>query len=236
LHGFLPGEEGESDEEKDMRKILLTFALFMFLGLTPLTQQAQAWGGVRIGIGLPLYVGPSPYYYGYPYRYYYPPAYVVPAPQVVYQTAPPTVVALPAPGLSEAIPAAPAPQANAAPVTPSAAPLPFVTNVIPASNPASPQVDALVRQLTETSETARRDAALQLGRLKANSAVDALVNVLAKDSSPIARDGAARALGLIASPTSLKALIYAAQADDDREVRHSAQFAVEVIRSSLRGN
>ena len=44
-------------------------------------------------------------------------------------------------------------------------------------------------------------------------------------------------LGLIASPSSLKALlIYAAQADDDREVRHSAQFAVEAIRSSLRGN
>jgi len=30
-------------------------------------------------------------------------------------------------------------------------------------------------------------------------------------------------------------LIFAAQADNDREVRHSAQFAVEVIRSNLRG-
>jgi HEAT repeat protein len=70
--------------------------------------------------------------------------------------------------------------------------------------------------------------------LKATSAVDALADMLAKDTSPIARDGAARALGLIASPASLKALIFAAQADEDPEVRRSAQFAVEVIRSNLR--
>ena len=216
-----------------MKKIVLTFALLMLLGLTPLTQQAHAWGSVRIGIGLPLYVGPGPYYYGP--RYYYPPTYVVPAPQVVYQTAPPTVAIQPPTGSSEAVPP---PQINVAPapVIPSAAPLPPVTNVIPLSNQSSPQIDALMAQLSHTSETARRDAALQLGRMKANSAVDALVNVLAKDASPIARDGAARGLGLIASPASLKALIYAAQADDDREVRRSAQFAVEVIRSNLRGN
>ena len=53
--------------------------------------------------------------------------------------------------------------------------------------------------------------------MKAGSAVEALSTMLAKDTSPIARDGAARALGLIAAPSSLKALIYAAQADDDRE-------------------
>jgi hypothetical protein len=223
-----------------MRKILLTFALFILLGLTPFAQKAQAWVGVRIGIGVPLYVGPGPYYYGYGYPYYYPPAVVVPAPQVVYQTAPvaaapqvvtqtppPAVAVAPAPAQSEALPA---PRAIA---VPASTPL---ANVITVSNQASPEIDALVRQLSQASETARRDAALQLGRLKANSAVDALANLLAKDSSPLARDGAARALGLIASPASLKALIYAAQADDDREVRHSAQFAVEVIRSNLRGN
>jgi len=70
--------------------------------------------------------------------------------------------------------------------------------------------------------------------LKAQSAVDALMDVLAKDPSPNARDGAARGLGLIASPRSLNALIFAAQADNDREVRRSAQFAVEVIRTSLK--
>ena len=190
-----------------MRKTLMTFALLMLLGLSPLTQQAQAWSSVRIGIGIPLYVGPGPYYYGYPYRYYYPPAYVVPAPAVVYQTPPPAVVVPPAVNRSEPIPVAPTPQPDgpSGRVTPSAAPLPPVTNVIPLSNQSSPQVDGLVRQLSQTSATARRDTALQLGRLKATSAADALADMLAKDTSPIARDGAARALGLIASPASLKA-------------------------------
>ena len=45
-----------------MKKILLTIALFTAAGLTPLTQPAQAWVGVRIGIGVPLYVGPGPYW------------------------------------------------------------------------------------------------------------------------------------------------------------------------------
>ena len=43
-------------------------------------------------------------------------------------------------------------------------------------------------------------------------------------------------LTMIGSQRSLNALIYAAQADNDRDVRHSAQFAVEVIRTNLRGN
>jgi hypothetical protein len=216
-----------------MKKTIWTLAVLTLLGVSPWLQPAHAWVGVRIGIGVPLYVGPGPYYYGYPYpyRYYYypPPAYVVPAPAVVVQAPPPTVVQSPPPPVSEAIPNPP--MSSAAP-----APLPQVTNVVPVNNASSPQVDGLIRQLTQGSDTARRDTALQLGRMKASSAVDALTNMLAKDSSPIARDGAARALGLIAAPSSLKALIYAAQADDDREVRRSAQFAVEVIRSNLRGN
>ena len=67
-------------------------------------------------------------------------------------------------------------------------------------------------------------------------AIDAITNVLQKDNSPIARDGAARSLGLMGSSQAMRALIYAAQADNDRDVRHSAQFAIEVIRSNLRGN
>jgi hypothetical protein len=46
---------------------------------------------------------------------------------------------------------------------------------------------------------------------------------------------AARALGLIAAPPPLLAWQTAAQADEDREVRHSAQFAAEVIRGNLHG-
>ncbi len=205
-----------------MKKFLLAIALIAAFGLTPLTPQAHAWGGVRIGIGVPLYVGPGPYYYGYPY--YYPPAYVAPAPAVVYQTAPPPVVVR-TPG--EAVPA-PAPGPYSAP-TP--APLP---PLVPTS--VQPQASALLSQLADPNESVRRDAAVELGRMKAVSQVDALMSMLAKDASPIAREGAARALGLIAAPRSLNALIFAAQADNDREVRHSAQFAAEVIRANLRGN
>jgi hypothetical protein len=227
-----------------MKKTLSALASLMLTGFCPLPQQAQAWVGVRIGFGLPIYVGPGPYYYGPPY---YPPTYITPAPQVVYQAAPMNVATPPGPVLREPIPppsqkeAIAVPQsieATPAPLSQNAVPppLPSVTNVTPVNNPSSPQVDALVQQLSQASETSRRDVALQLGRMKASIAVYALVNILAKDTSPIAREGAARALGLIAAPTSLQALIHAAQADDDREVRRSAQFAVEVIRSNLRGN
>ena len=65
-------------------------------------------------------------------------------------------------------------------------------------------------QLTLADDTARSDAAIQLGRMKAASAVAALANVLAKDASPMVRDSAARALGLIGSPESLSALTHAA--------------------------
>jgi hypothetical protein len=39
---------------------------------------------------------------------------------------------------------------------------------------------------------------------------------------------------LIGSPSALKALQNAAQGDDDRDVRHSAQFAAESIRANMR--
>lgn len=226
-----------------MKRYLLALGLFAALGISPLTQSAHAWIGVRIGIGVPLYVGPGPYYYGYPYYpYYYPPAVVAAPPAVVYQTAPPaTTVVVRSPGETVAAPAAAAPVVASAaapapqPVPAPPPPLPPVTNVIPVSNESTPP-SGLMRQLSDANETVRRDAAVELGRQKSQAAVDALTHMLSKDSSPIAREGAARALGLIAAPRSLNALIFAAQADNDREVRHSAQFAVEVIRSNLRGN
>jgi HEAT repeat protein len=45
------------------------------------------------------------------------------------------------------------------------------------------------------------------------------------------RESAARGLGLIADPAALTALEQAAQLDGDRDVRHSAAFAAEVIRA-----
>jgi hypothetical protein len=55
-----------------------------------------------------------------------------------------------------------------------------------------------------------------------------------RDRSSQVRETAARALGLIGSARALTALQNAALADNDREVRHSAQYAAEVIRASLR--
>jgi HEAT repeat protein len=74
---------------------------------------------------------------------------------------------------------------------------------------------------------------MQLGRLRAGRAVEALTHALEQDSSPAVREAAARALGLIAAPSSLAALQRAAGADEDRDVRHSASFAAEVIRVNM---
>jgi HEAT repeat protein len=94
------------------------------------------------------------------------------------------------------------------------------------------QVHQYLKLLSHPDERARREAALQLGRLKAKRAADPLAATLAGDASPSVRETAARALGLIGAPQSLTALQRAAQADADRDVRHSAQFAVEVIQAN----
>jgi HEAT repeat protein len=54
---------------------------------------------------------------------------------------------------------------------------------------------------------------------------------LQADGDPAVRESAARGLGLIADPAALTALEHAAQSDGDRDVRHSAAFAAEVIRA-----
>ena len=205
-----------------MKRFQLLLAMIALLAASPFTQISQARTyvsfGLRIGPG--YYYGPGPYYYGYGYPYYYGPG------PIIVEGAPPPIVVRQAPPASEAVP------------PPAPAYVPPAANVIPLQNiaPASPRVDALVQQLNDPSETVRRDVAMDLGRMKADRAVEPLMNLLSKDSSAIVRDGAARALGLIAARRSLNALIYAAQADNDRDVRHSAQFAIEVIRTNLRGN
>jgi HEAT repeat protein len=95
------------------------------------------------------------------------------------------------------------------------------------------QIDAAIADLKSPDERVRAEAAVQLGRLKANRAVESLTHVLNQDRSPQAREAAARALGLIGDSDSLSALQRAAQADDNRDVRHSASFAADVIRSHL---
>ena len=210
-----------------MKRFQLLLILSATLAASQFTQTAQARPYVSFGLrfGPGYYYGPGPYYYGYGYPYY------APGP-LVYEVAP-RIVVRSAPEVGEPIPPAPAPYVPPAPSVAPSSP-----NVIPVVNatPGGTRLDSLMAQLSDANENIRRDAALDLGRMKAQKAVDPLMTLLSKDSSPVVRDGAARGLGLIASPRSLNALIFAAQADNDRDVRRSAQFAVEVIRTNLRGN
>jgi HEAT repeat protein len=97
-----------------------------------------------------------------------------------------------------------------------------------------PEIDENLQLLNAQNEKVRMDAVLNLGKMKAKNAVDPVAATMAGDKSPQVRDAAARALGLIGSPRALTALKYAAQADSDRDVRHSAQFAIEVIQSDMK--
>jgi hypothetical protein len=221
-----------------VKRFQLTIALLTLCAGLYFAQPSHAHGGVRWSIGLnfgypgfyggyyhrPWY-GPGPYYAPYPYYYEPAPVIIRPAPVVIQQ---PATVVMPAPAIPAQAPvAAPAPVAQTPP-----APVVRATS----ETPTSSRVESLLSKLTDSNEATRRDAAMDLGRAKAQKAIEPLINVLTKDSSPIARDAAARALGLIGSQRGMNALIYAAQADNDRDVRHSAQFAVEVIRTNLRGN
>ncbi len=185
---------------------------------------APVQAGVRLGVGINLF-GPAYYqpYWGYPYYYYRPyPVYV----------APPTVVVQPAPVYQTAPVVRPA-YSSPAEVAP---PPTLVPTPAPPAQPAAwapDSAEAQVQRLSSPDDTVRADAAVQLGRMKAVRAVPSLAQVLATDRSAAVREAAARGLGLIGTSDALPALQRAAQADDDREVRHSAQFAAEGIRSAL---
>jgi hypothetical protein len=209
--------------------------LFAGLALAALTSSAQA--GVRVGIGIgvgfPCYPCYRPYYYGYPY-----PVYVAPAPVVV--AGAPAVVTAPAPVIvASPSDASAAPAAPAVPAVP-APPPEQSTSAVPPLRPVaavrgvSSSSGADLGALNDPDPKVRADAAIRLGRQRDVRAVRPLVRTLQEDTSPATREAAARALGLIASPSSLSALQTAAQADDDRDVRHSASFAAEIIRVNLR--
>jgi hypothetical protein len=177
---------------------------------------AQAGWGVGVVIGGPVY--PAPYY---PYGYYY-------RPYPYYYAPPPTVVVAPAP-VVQTVPATP-PVAYAPPAPAEPAP-----GTLPVGVTRGDEVDQNLSQLSSSDPQARAAAAVQLGRLRARRAIDPLIRVLGQDPVPTVREAAARGLGLIGAPGGLAALQRAAQADDNPEVRHSAQFAAEGIRASLRG-
>jgi hypothetical protein len=174
----------------------------------------------RVGVGVGFYF-PGPYYYG-------PPVYVAPAPVVV---APTAVVAQP---VAAAAPATPTSAASPEPplaVPKDPSPLPPPT---PLPTAGEREVEDLIRQVNTGDDRARAEAAVQLGKLKASRGVGPLIRLLREDRSPAVREAAARGLGLIGETNALAALQNAAQADDDRDVRHSASFAADVIRSRLR--
>jgi len=223
-----------------------SIALALVLSIWP-------WLPAQAGVGIGIGIGPGycyrPYYCGYGYgcyRPYFPLVVgvgvgpvVVGAPlvqpvtvvQPVYTAAPP-VVAVP----SAAPPAVPLPPATETlpPPAPGVAPAPLTPTVSRGTAPApNAEIDRCLQRLNGADDKTRSEAMVELGRLRANQAVEPLKQALASDRSPVVREAAARGLGLIGSPASLTALQLAAQADDDRDVRNSARFAADVIRSRL---
>ena len=196
------------------------------LALTGAGADLQAGWSVGVRLGVPVYYGGwGPYYYPY-YPYYpYRPVYVAPPPLVV-ESAP--VVAQPVPVLPPAPVSVSGVQAVSQ-TAPSALPPTIVRSQ--AQDVAQPDISRYLQQLRDPDERVRADSVLQLGRLRALAAVDPLAATLAGDRSPLVREAAARGLGLIGSPKALPALQHAALADPDRDVRHSAQFAVDVVQS-----
>jgi hypothetical protein len=199
------------------KKIVLAVALACFAGIGATGQLQAGWGvGVRVG-GPVYYRSWDPYYYPY-YSYYpYRAVYVEPPPVVV-ESAP--LVVQPAPVAQPVSPSAP-----------STLPPPAILRSSQIQNASQPDVDRYVQQLRDPDERTRADGVLQLGRLRVVAKVDSVAATLAGDRSPVVREAAARALGLMGSPKALPALQRAASADPDRDVRHSAQFALDIIQS-----
>ena len=207
-----------------MKRVLPPLALAFLVALGAAgPARAGSWSvGVRIGAPY-CFGGPCWGYHYYCYRPY--PIYVPASPVIVER---PVAVYQPVPVAPPAYQPAPAspPPATAPPPTP----IPTVTPAS-ATDVRSGDAQKYLQRLSDRDERVRADAALQLGRMRAQQAIDPLAATLAGDASPMAREAAARALGLIGSPQGLPALRRAAQLDGDRDVRHSAMFAVEVIQA-----
>jgi hypothetical protein len=216
--------------EAFMKSTLLSALVALLVLLAVSTPPAQAWPGVTV------YVAPGYYRPGYYPRYYYPPVYlgVYGSPYVISSGVP-----IPVP-LGSAYVASPATTLTLAPTpVPQLAPAPGNAALQAGAQPGAAAVnqadiDQAFQLLSNPRERDRIEAAIELGRARVAKAIEPLQQVLAGDPSPRVREAAARGLGLIGSPSSLRALQTAAQSDDDREVRRSAQFAAETIRGNLR--
>lgn len=207
------------------KKFCLGLTAISLVGLGGSTARAGHGCGphwsIGIGIGVPVY---RPYYYPYGYPYGYPYYYYPPPPPVVVQQPVIQQVPVPVQQVPAAAPAAAAPQqVQYQGVQPTSQ---VQLHSAPAAN-----TDYYLQQLTNADERVRADSVMQLGRSKEQRVIDPLAATLSGDRSAVVRESAARALGLVGSPAALPALQHAAQTDSDRDVRRSAQFAVEVIQS-----
>jgi hypothetical protein len=212
---------------KTLSRLLLIGLLFGVTGPVASAHGPKISFGFNFGI--PLY---GPYCHGHHYHHY--PKYIVTQPVYVAQpvVVAPAPVAVPQPVI--------VPQPVVVPPSPVVKHVPVsvvdkqVTNVAATAQTVNwkqpGQGEELLQLLNDPDERIRSEAVIQLGRLKLDRAVDPLAATLAGDKSPLVRDAAARALGLIGASRALTALIYAAQADPDHDVRRSAQFAVEIIK------
>jgi hypothetical protein len=192
------------------------FFLALALCLTLSAAAANAGWSVGIGVGWPGWYGP----YCRPHYWYPGPVYVVGPPPPVYV----------APAVVQPVYSAPVPEVPTAPApTPTPSPSLPEPRRVPQAQLTS--FDNYLRSLRDADEHVRLDTVTQLGRMKSLRAVDPLAATLAGDSSAAVREAAAKALGLIGSPAALPALNRAAQADADRDVRHTAKFAAEIIQA-----
>lgn len=196
------------------RQIVLTLAI--------LTLTTKLYGGWSIGFSFskPVGRGCYPYHYRRPYcvyprSYYYRPVYVQPRPIIVEQP-----VQLVQPIYQ------PRPRVEPMPAPPTSTTRAPITSTV-----SNNELTFYLQKLRHPEENERREAAIQLGRMRLTSAAPHLQGALTTDRSPKVREAAARGLGLIGSPDALPALERAAQQDEDRDVRHSASFAVDVIRT-----
>jgi hypothetical protein len=198
------------------------------LGLTP--PSAQAWHpGFVVGINLGPPCCYRPWGYYGPWPYYYPsyPVYIAPPPVVV-QPAPVVAPVAAAPS------SPPVYQAGSAPAPQGQPTQPTQQAQVTLTSSSKGVINAYLADLAHPEEHKRCEACLQLGKMRVEGVIDPLGATLAGDKSPVVREAAARALGLIGSPKGLAALKYAAQVDSDRDVRRTAQFAVEIIQSQMK--
>jgi len=205
------------------------FAILTILTLlTAGTLPARAGWGVGVSIGGPFCCRPC---FGPCIRPCFGFSYYSACPVYV---APPPPVYVPAVAVVEHAPVVPVtPVAPTTTVAPAAAISPTPVPTVARASGSS-DIDCYAQQLQHPDPKERAEAAVQLGRLHASGYVTALTATLNNDRSPLVREAAARGLGLMGSTDCLDALQRVASSDEDRDVRHSASYAADVIRASLR--